>query len=346
MDIRDGRKLTRSAQDAIRRKAVQAVVSGRMTQTAAAQVFGVTRTCVCLWVKAYRTGGEAALQSKRKGRPGGGKLTKVQEESTRKSVLGKNPGQLRLPGFLWTRDLVGELIERRFGVKLSRWTVGRYLKQWGLTVQKPAKRALEQNPAQVAYWLKHKYPAIQRQAVREKGRIWWVDETGLRSTHQTGTTWGEKGKTPLVKISGKRFGCNAITAVTNQGNLSFSVFESSFTAEIFQNFLERLVKQQAGKKIFLIVDRHSVHKSKRIAKWLSERKEQIEMFFLPAYSPELNPDELVNQDIKSNIFRKGRATTKLELMGKLRSFLRSKQRSPEKIKSYFKGEHVSYAMAA
>jgi transposase len=272
-------------------------------------------------------------------------LTGVQEESIRKSVLGKNPGQLRLPGLLWTRDLVGELIERRFGVRLSRWTVGRYLSRWGLTVQKPAKRALEQNPAQVAYWLKHKYPAIQKQAAQEKGKIWWVDETGLRSTHQTGTTWGEKGTTPLVKMSGTRFGCNAITAITNQGNLSFSVFESRFTVDVFQEFLERLVKQQAGQKIFLIVDRHCAHKSVRIAKWLSERKEQIEMFFLPAYSPELNPDELVNQDVKRNLFRKGRAKTKPELMDKLRGFLRSKQRRPEKVKSYFNGKYVAYANA-
>jgi len=344
MDINDGRKLTRSAQDAVRRKAVQAVVSGRMTHTAAAEIFGVTRTSVCLWVNAYRKQGEIALQSKRKGRPSGGKLTNAQEKCIRKSVLGKNPEQLRLPGLLWTRDLVSELIERRFGVTLSRWTVGRYLNRWGLTAQKPAKRALEQNPAQVAYWLEHEYPAIQKQAAKEKGKIWWIDETGLRSTHQTGTTWGEKGTTPLVKMSGNRFGCNAVTAITNQGNLSFSVFEERFTVEIFHGFLERMVKQSM-QKVFLIVDRHPVHKSARIKKWVSERKEKIEMFFLPAYSPELNPDELVNQDVKRNLFRQGRAKNKLELIGKLRGFLRSKQRRPEKIKNYFKGKYVSYAMA-
>ena len=126
MDIKDGRKLTRSAQDAVRIKAVQAVVSGRMTQTAAAEIFGVTRTSICLWVNAYRKGGEIALQSKRKGRPSGGKLTKAQEKSIRQSVVGKNPEQLRLPGLLWTRDLVSELIKQRFEVSLSRWTVGRY----------------------------------------------------------------------------------------------------------------------------------------------------------------------------------------------------------------------------
>ena len=346
MEITDGRKLSPSAQAAVRRKAVHAVISGKVTQTKAAEIFGVTRTSVCLWVKAYKLEGEEALRGGAKGRPAGGTLTKVQEASIRKSVLGKNPGQLRLPDLLWTRDLVGDLIARRFKIRLSRWTIGRMLKQWGLTPQKPAKRAVEQNPAQVRYWLEHKYPEIRRQAVMEKGKIWWVDETGLRSTHQTGTTWGEKGVTPLVRMSGKRFGCNAITAITNQGSLSFMVFEGRFTVPVFLDFLERLVKQQAGQKIFLIVDRHSVHKSARVEKWLASRKEQIELFFLPAYSPELNPDELVNQDVKRNLFRTGKAKTKPELMKKLRGFLRSKQRRPYAVKNYFKGKYVSYAQAA
>jgi transposase len=346
MDSGDARKLTRSAQDAIRRKAVKAVVEGKMSQTAAAAVFGASRTSVCLWVKAYRLGGEAALISKSKGRPKGGKLTKTQMESIKKSVLGKNPEQLRLPGLLWTRDLVGFLIERRFGVRLSRWTVGRHLKEWGLTPQKPAKRALEQNPAQVKYWLEHKYVAIQRQAKAEAAKIWWGDETGLRSDHQAGTTWGEKGVTPIVKSSGKRFGCNAITALTNQGDLSFMVFEGRFTVKVFLDFLARMVKQREGCKVFLIVDRHSVHKAKKVMEWLSEHEDKIKLFFLPSYSPELNPDELVNQDIKRNIFRDGKAKDKPDLMGKLRSFLRSRQRRRSKVKKYFDGKYVAYAKAA
>jgi transposase len=267
MEITDGGKLSPSARGAVRRKAVHAVITGKMTQTKAAEIFGVTRTSVCLWVKAYRLEGEEALRGRAKGRPVGGTLTKVQEASIRKSVLGKNPGQSR-----------------------------------------------------VRYWLEHKYPEIERQAAEEKGKIWWVDETGLRSTHQTGTTWGKKGVTPLVRMSGERFGCDAVTAITNQGSLSFMVFEDRFTVPVFLDFLERLVKQQAGQKIFLIVDRHSVHKSSRVEKWLASRKGQIELFFLPAYSPELNPDELVNQDVKRNLFRTGRAKTKPELMKKLRGY--------------------------
>jgi transposase len=345
MDTNDGRKLSRSAQDAIRSKAVKAVVEGRMTQTRAAEIFGVSRVSVCHWVNAFRKEGKKSLESKSKGRPKGGKLTDKQEAAIRKSVLGRNPDQLRLPGLLWTRGLVAELIERRFGIGLSRWTVGRYLRKWGLTPQKPAKRALEQNPTQVRYWLEHKYPAIQHQAKSEKARIWWADETGLRSDHQSGTTWGEKGRTPVVKRSGKRFGCNMISAVTNQGEMCFKVFGEKFTAKIFLDFLKRLVKQQAGRPTYVIVDRHAVHRAKNVERWIAEQKGLIRLFFMPSYSPELNPDELVNQDVKSNALRDGKAKDKSELMGKTRSFMRSRQRQPEKVKRYFDGKHVAYAKA-
>jgi transposase len=342
----DGRKLSRSAQDAVRRKAVKAVVEDGMPQIVAARVFGVSKTTVCLWVKAYRQGGWAALESKPKGRPKGGKLTQAQEVSIRKSVLGKNPNQLRLPGPLWTRDLVGELIQRRFGVRLSRWTVGRYLKRWGLTPQKPARRALEQNPAQVKYWLETKYPAIERQAKEEGARIWWGDETGRRSDHQSGTTWSAMGQTPLVKVSGNRFSCNMISAVTNRGDMSFMIFEGRFSTKTFLVFLKLLVKQQAGRKVFIIVDRHPGHKAKAVEKWIAAQEGKVRLFFLPAYSPELNPDELVNQDVKSSAFRQEKAKDKSDLMRRTRSFMRSRQRRPERVKRYFLAKYVAYARAA
>jgi hypothetical protein len=261
-------------------------------------------------------------------------------------VLGKNPGQLRLPGFLWTRESVGLLIFRRFGVSLSRWTVGRYLKDWGLTVQKPAKRALEQNPAQVRYWLQTKYPAIVRQAVLKMADIFWGDEMGLRSDHQSGTTWGAKGQTPIVRTSGSRFGCNMISAITNRGRMAFMVFTGAFIAGVFLIFLERLIRHNAGRKVFLIVDRHSVHRSKKVSKWLEAHAHEIELFVLPAYSPELNPDELLNNAAKAGVSRKVRAQNQEELQTVLRSYLRSTQRRPERVKSFFKGKHVQYAKAA
>lgn len=205
---------------------------------------------------------------------------------------------------------------------------------------------MEQNPTHVRYWLKEKYPAICRQAREEKAQIWWGDETGLRSDPQTGTTWGEKGKTPVVKGTGQRFGCNMISAITNQGDLRFMVFDERFTVTVFLEFLGRLVRQQAGQKVFLIVDRHAVHKAKKTAKWLEENKDRMQLFSLPSYSPELNPDALLNQDLKSNAFRQGRARDKQDMMSKTKAFLRSRQRRPVKVSRYFEGPKVAYAAAA
>jgi transposase len=341
----DTRKESQKGQDGIRRKVVNAVRAG-MQYVDAARIFGVSRSSIWTWMKAYEKSGEEGLRSKKRGRKEGKALNAQQAASTRKWVLGKTPGQLRLPGFLWTREGVGELIDKRFGVRLSRWTVGRYLKDWGLTVQKPAKRALEQNPVQVRYWLQTKYPEIVRQAAAEKADVFWGDEMGLRSDHQTGTTWGAKGQTPVVRVSGNRFGCNMISAITNRGRMSFMVFPGKFNADMFIKFLSALIRHCAGRKIFLIVDRHRVHCSRKVSEWVRAHSAAIELFFLPAYSPELNPEELLNNAAKAGVSGKVRAKDQAELQASLRSYLRSTQRRPERVKSFFDGKHVLYAQAA
>ena len=303
----DTRKETQKGQDGIRRKVINAVVGG-MKQVEAARIFGVSRTSIWSWMRAYRNLGKDGLRSHKRGRKKGASLNARQAASIRKSVIGKNPGQLRLPGFLWTRESVAHLIFRRFGLRLSRWTVGRYLKDWGLTAQKPAKRALEQNPAQVQYWLQTKYPAIVRRATLEKAEIFWGDAMGLRSDHQSGTTWGAKGQSPVVRRSGTRFGCNMLSAITNRGRMSFMVFPGKFTSLVFIKFIERLIRHRAGRKIFLIVDRHAVHRSKMVSEWIAAHGNMIELFFLPAYSPELNPEELLNNAAKVSVSRKVRAS--------------------------------------
>jgi len=345
MRSNDTRKESQQGQDGIRRKVVHAVVGG-MRQVEAARIFGVSRTSIWAWMRAYKLAGNAGLRSKKRGRKKGASLNAQQVASIRKSVLGKTPGQLRLPGFLWTREGVGLLIFRRFGLSLSRWTVGRYLKNWGLTVQKPAKRALEQNPAQVRYWLQTKYPSIVRQAALEGADIFWGDEMGLRSDHQAGTTWGEKGKTPIVRRSGDRFRCNMLSAITNRGRMSFMVFPGKFISHVFILFLDRLIRHRAGRKVFLIVDRHRVHCSAKVSAWVAAHSKEIELFFLPAYSPELNPDELLNNAAKAGVSKTTRAKNQEELQTALRSYLRSAQRRPELVKNFFKGKHVLYAQAA
>jgi transposase len=341
MEKIDARSISPSAQEHLRRMAVKAVMEGAK-QKEVAQMLGVTRHTICRWMRVYRHQGKEALKAKKKGRPTGGKLLPWQAAQIAKAVMDHHPEQLKLPFFLWTREAVALLIRRRFGVQLSVWTVGRYLKRWGFSPQKPARRAWEQNPEQVQHWLQREYPSIRRQAQREKAQIYWGDEMGLRSDHAVGRSYGLKGQTPVIPATGQRFGCNMISAITNQGRLNFMVFKERFTAQVFLEFLRRLLRQ-CDRRVYLIIDRHPVHRSLKVKNWVQENEARIRLVFLPSYSPELNPDELLNQDVKSNALGRQRPNNQTELVGKVRSYLRSRQCKPDVIANFFLGKHVQYA---
>ena len=343
MRTRDARSLPSIAQEDLRRKAMKAVLDGKK-QTEVAEVFGVTRQAVGKWVKAYREGGEKGIKARRRGRPKGGSLLPWQAAQVAKTVVDRYPEQLKLPFYLWTREAVAELIECRFGIRLSVWTVGRYLSRWGFTPQKPLRRAFEKNPDEVRRWLEQDYPTIQKQAKREKAGIYWGDEMGLRSDHAVGRCYGRRGQKPVIPGTGQRFGCNMISAITNQGQLNFMVFKQRFRTDVFQEFLRRLVRQ-SKRKVFLIVDGHPVHRATKIKNWVGNNTEHILLFFLPGYSPELNPDEILNQDVKSNAVGRKRPRNQKELLTNVRGYLRSRQRQPRIVKKYFQEKHVRYAAA-
>jgi len=132
-------------------------------------------------------------------------------------ILSGCPDQMSMPFALWTREAVQQLLSRKFAVEVSVWTVGRYLRAWGLTPQKPVRRAYEQNPAAVRKWLEEEYPAIRELARRAKAQIHWLDEMGLRSDHQAGRSYGRRGETPVVLGIGLLFRRNMISAITNRG---------------------------------------------------------------------------------------------------------------------------------
>lgn len=317
------------------------------TQTEAAELLDVSRQSVSEWVRAHRLGGEEALAAGRRGRRPGEKtaLEPWQQAQIAKVIRDKNPDQLKLPGFLWTRALVCELIDRRFGVRVAEKTAGRYLRAWGFTLQKPARRALERNPELVERWLEERYPEIEKRAYRERARILWSDEMGLRSDHTAGRSWSPSGQTPVIEGTGKRFGANVISAISNKGHLQFRVFKERFTAPVFIDFLGRLIRQAEGQKVILILDGHPVHRAKRVRRWVEEHSEQIELQFLPGYTPELNPTELLNQDVKTNALGRRRPRDQDELIEDTRSYLRSTQRQPHIVANYFDEEHVAYAKA-
>jgi transposase len=343
----DTRSLPAAAQAALRNRAVRAVLDG-MTQAEAARVFGVHHNAVNRWVKRYRQGGFQGLAERRRGRRPGEQaaLTRWQQQEVIALVRDATPDQLGLAGFLWTRDAVAELVSQRYGVWLARTTVGAYLRGWGFSPQRPQRRALEQNPAAVARWLATEFPAIRARAKREGGMVLWLDEMGIRSDAAVGRSWAPVGQTPVMKRTGKRFRVNMISAVSNAGMLRFRLFTGSFRGPVFIDFLRRLLRDCGGRKVHLIVDGHPVHRAKAVSAWVGRHADQVELHFLPGYSPELNPVELLNHDVKANAAGRRRPRSAEELRHELHGYLRRRQRQPQVLVRFFDYPTTRYAAAS
>jgi len=347
MTEEDTRSLPAAAQAALRNRAVRAVLDG-MTQAEAARVFGVHHNAVYRWIKRYREGGFQGLAEQRRGRRPGEQaaLTEPQQQELIALVRESTPDQLGLAGFLWTRDAVAELISQRYGLLLARTTVGAYLRGWGFSPQRPQHRALEQNPAAVRRWLTTDYPAIRAQARREGGVVLWLDEMGVRSDAAAGRSWAPVGQTPVIKRTGKRFRVNMISAISNAGRLRFRLFVGSFNGPVFIDFLGRLLRDCGGQKVHLIVDGHPVHHAKLVSAWVGRHAERIELHFLPGYSPELNPVELLNHDVKANAAGRRRPRSASELRDELHGYLRRRQRQPQVLVRFFDHPTTRYAAAS
>jgi len=337
----DFRSLTPAAQETIRFKAMAALRAGR-SKSEVARIFGVTRQAIHGWVGRKQKAGTEGLRARRRGRPVGGRLHPRQEKRICRLITDRCPDQLKLPFYLWTREAVGHLIAQRCGVQLSVWTAGRLLARWGFTPQKPSRRAFEQDARAVGSWLRKKYPAIRALARREKALIFWADEMGLRSDHAAGRSFSPQGKTPVILGTGQRFRCNMISAITNRGQMQFMVFKERFTAAVFVKFLGRLLRQNQ-RKIFLIIDSHPVHVAGRAWRWFKGHRAALRVYFLPGYSPELNPDEYLNQDVKTNAVGRTRPLDRKEMIGNIRAYLRTTQSNRSLVKRYFQAEHVRYA---
>jgi transposase len=340
MKQKDARNLHPVIQEDIRQRAVELFLEG-FTKVHIATVLCVSRRSVYKWVTAYNQSGYKGLKNLKRGRPEGTQLEPWQSAQIVKTIKNHCPDEVSLPFFLWTRESVGCLIKNRFHIMLSRWTVGRYLDRWGFSPQKPARRAIEQNPKAIDKWLRIEYPSIQKLARKDKATIYWGDEMGLRSDHNVGRTYGLKGRTPVVRRTGNRFSCNMISAITNLGKLSFMVFYETFTQDVFVKFLKRMTRQ-SERKVFLIVDNHRSHKSKKVNEWLRNNEEHIRLFYLPSYCPELNPDEFLNQDVKSHLGKQC-LQTKPQMVKSLNKHLKMRQKQPQVIQNFIKGCHPQYA---
>jgi transposase len=338
----DGRRLDHKTREKIRIRAVKLVEQGHSPEQVI-KALGFHRSCIYEWLAKYREGGTQALETKPlTGRPK--KLNGRQIKKIYDIVTMKNPLQLKFEFALWTRDMVRDLIRDQFNVKLSLVSVGRLLKKMGLSPQKPLHRAYQQDPEIVEQWLNSEFPKIKALARKEKADIYFGDEASVRSDFHSGTTWAPKGQTPVVKTTGARFSVNMISAISPRGKLRFMTIDGRFNADKFIEFLKRLL-HKAKKPVFLVVDGHPTHKAKKVKEFIESTQGRLRLFILPPYSPELNPDELVWNNLKSHRVGRKMITGPDDLKQKVICSLRSLQKMPQKIKGFFREKHVRYITA-
>ena len=339
----DARKLSKELQTEMRKRAVAAVKKGKAKKEVA-ECYGVSRRVIIKWCKREAEEGVKGLEGDKRGLPSGikGKLKNIQKNELIEIIKNKLPDDVGLSTQLWTRKSIAKLIKKQYKVRYSLQTISKLLIKNNFTPQKPVYRAKERSESRIADWLEEEYPKIKKRAKKEGADIHWGDEMGVRSTHVFARSYGIKNKTPVVKKTTKRFSCNMISSITNKGLMRFMIYKSGFNADVFLNFLRRLIYRQK-KKIFIILDNHKVHHCKKAVDWLEKHKDKIEAFFLPPYAPELNPDEMLNRNVKSNVIYSSLFASQDEMISSLKTYLFSLQHNSEKVKSFFNFEEVLYA---
>ena len=342
----DGCKLDHQSLQTMRMQAVAAVRRGQPVADVAA-AFGMNERTIYRWLAAFAEGGHNGLKAK----PVPGRPPKLKDKHLRwlaSTVRNTTPQQHRFEFALWTLRLIGEVIERQFGIKLSRSAVGRAMAALGFTPQRPLtcawRRARERDPVLVERWEQEAFPAIAAEAKRVGARIFFADEAGMRSDHHAGTTWAPMARTPTVSTTGQRFGLNMLSAVAADGHFHFMVHEGRVTAEVFIDFLERLL-HDADRPVFLVVDGHSIHKARIVRAFVEAQNGRLKLFFLPPYAPHLNPDEQVWGNVKARI-AKQTVADKADLREKALRALERLRALPKVVAGCFRHPHCRYILDA
>jgi transposase len=286
MEGRDFRSIGRPAQEELRRRALVLILQQGLSQAQAAEIVGVQRQTVNVWLQRYRAQGEDGVLDGRRVSPrrGKGLLTAEEAGKVQGWIADKTPDQLRLPFALWTSRAVRDLIALRFGKRLGLSTVQLYLQRlstsstsrrgigpagpMGMTPQKPLARARERQPGAIAAWPETAYPAIANRAKAEGASIYWGDETGITNQDQIGRSYAPRGQTPVIRTA-RRITQSMISAVSNRGLMRLMFYDGALNAAVDPRcgstiaFLRRLSKD-AGQKVFLIVDNLKVHHANKV----------------------------------------------------------------------------------
>lgn len=343
MENTDARKHSPETQHQIRKQIIRLRGKG-YSNRAVADGVGISESHASTIWQRYKQEGNKAIKLGKRGRRTGDQrtLSYDQETQIQKALIDKTPDQMKLPFALWTRDAVKLLIQQWYSIEMPIRTVGEYLKRWSFTPQKPIKRAYEQSSQAVKKWLDKDYPVIASRAKQEKAEIHWGDETGIQTGANRVRGFAPKGQTPVVRIVAKKSHISMLSAITNQGKVRFMMYRDAMNSALLVKFMIRLIKD-ADRKVFLILDNLRAHHSKNVKQWLEENKEKIEVFHLPSYSPELNPDEYLNGNLKNNVHSGNPVRTQKDLEKKTRSFMRTLIKRPANVRSYFKHPKVDYA---
>ena len=336
----DARKLNRDAQEALRIRAVNSVLAGESPELVASAI-GINRTTIYDWLAKHRDGGVSSLK-KRKAPGRTPKLDAKKRQWIFNLLTTKNPQQLKFEFALWTREMLQEIILEKYKIKLSLVSIGKLLADLGFTCQKPLYKAIQKNDTLVNEWVKKVFPKIKKRAVSEGADVFFADAAHIRSDHHAGKTWGIKGQTPVISSTGSRFSFSLISAITSKGHMRFMVTEGGVNSKVFIGFLKRLITGST-KKIFLVVDNGPAHVSKKTKDFVASVSTKLELFFLPPYSPDLNPDELVWNHLKNHTVGRSTVKDKNDFRKKVTRSMKSLQANRKKIKSFFEKDTLKYA---
>ena len=339
----DARQLSDEVLQALRLRAIHGCELG-YTEADVANLLGLARETVSRWWAAYAADGVDALPGERTGRPvgSGRSLNDGQAARLRVIINEKTPEEVGISAPVWTRKAVGELIRNEYGIEMPVRTVGEYLKRWGYTPKVPSRQARDQDPEEVQEWLEKTYPAIEERAAQEGAEIYWCDETGAAADEQPLRGYARKGETAQMKVPKPHIRMNLVSAISNEGSLHFMTFKEMMTAALFLTFLERLLGETTG-KVFLILDQLKAHTAQEVQDWAEAHRDRIELFYLPRYAPERNPDEYLNNDLKGSINSTGLPDSKETLRSRILGFIIKVKHLPEHVRSYFEHPCVQYA---
>jgi transposase len=345
ISLPDARQLSDEALQVLRLRALRGVELG-YSETALAELLGVCRETISRWWSAYAADGVDGLPQRRTGHPPGpGRLLSEEQASRIQQRINENtPEALGLQHALWTSRAVRDLIRQETGVELAGRTVRAYLRRWGYTSKKPRRQTRKQDPDELEEWLEETYPLIEQRAREEGAEILWCDETGVEADHHPGYGYAPRGEPATMAVPAPHIRMNQVSAISNEGTVRFMTYKGTMNAALFLVFLGRLLRSTTG-KLFVIADRLRAHDTDEVWDWLEGHKDRIALFYLPPYSPEENPVEYLNNDLKGNVNEAGLPGDRPTLRSHMQGFMRKLFHMPTQVMNYFLHPCVQYAAA-